>query len=444
MLGHIFRREILEHFISLRFSLTFILVIVVMSTIGFVFIGEHTEMSADFSRNRNEYLDKLRQTTKKPEPLGGVTFPQSVYKSPNPLQFLAEGHEQDLPNTCEVGAFYTEGPYLKSRGNFMLGRSNPFDWAFVMGTIFSFVAIILTYDAISGEREKGTLRLTLSNAVSRGTLLLGKYLAVMVSISMPLFVGITMNLFIIITSGALSFDAGDWAKICAMIGVSLVYISAFVLLSLFISSSFRESSTALVVLLLLWVMSVVIVPSSGGIIASKLKKPASLEQWRGRLQAKLASAPRIRSTYWSPGEPLTPAISFANAREGVLDEYRGALVNQIQWTRNFTSISPTANYQYAAEAIAGTGLTRYETFWKQVKQYKMELLEFTKTEYAKNQRNPDIRYAVDYDAIPKFTDKLPSLSSTAQSALLNLMLLCLFNIAFFVAAFVSFLRYDVR
>ena len=131
MLGYILRREILEHIISLRFSLTFILVIVVMSTIGFVFISEYTEMSADFSRNRNEYLDKLRQTTKKPYPLFGVTFPQSVYKSPNPLQFLAEGHEGDLPNTCEIGAFYTEGPYFKSRGNFMLGRSNPFDWAFV-------------------------------------------------------------------------------------------------------------------------------------------------------------------------------------------------------------------------------------------------------------------------------------------------------------------------
>lgn len=326
----------------------------------------------------------------------------------------------------------------------MLERSNPFDWAFVVGTIFSFVAIILTYDAISGERERGTLRLTLSNAVPRGTLLLGKYLAVMVSISMPLFVGITMNLFIIITSGALFFDAGGWAKIFTMIGISLVYISAFVLLSLFISSSFRESSTALVVLLLLWVMSVVIVPSSGGIIASKLRKSASLEQWRGRMKAKLETAPRISSYYWSPGEPLTPAIGFANARESVLSEYRQALVDQVQWTRNFTSISPTANYQYAAEAIAGTGLTRYETFLKQVKQYKMELLEFTKTEYAKNQRNPDIHYAVNYDAIPKFTDKLPSLSSTAQSVLLNLLMLCLFNIAFFIAAFVSFLRYDVR
>jgi ABC-type transport system involved in multi-copper enzyme maturation permease subunit len=162
------------------------------------------------------------------------------------------------------------------------------------------------------------------------------------------------------------------------------------------------------------------------------------------MKAKLADAPRISSYYWSPGEPLTPAIGFADAQESVLSEYRQALVNQMQWTQNLTSISPTANYQYAAEAIAGTGLTRYKTFLKQMKQYKMELLEFTKTEYAKNQRNPDIRYAVNYDAIPKFTDKPPSLSETAQSAMLNLLLLFLFNIAFFIAAFVSFLRYDVR
>ena len=89
-------------------------------------------------------------------------------------------------------------------------------------------------------------------------------------------------------------------------------------------------------------------------------------------------------------------------------------------------------------------MARYKTVLKQVKQYKMELLEFTKQEYAKNKRNPDIQYAVNYDAIPKLTDKPPSLSDTAQSAMLNLLLLCLFNITFFITAFVSLLRYDVR
>jgi ABC-type transport system involved in multi-copper enzyme maturation permease subunit len=67
------------------------------------------------------------------------------------------------------------------------GSTNPFlqtfeelNWSFIAAMIISFVALLFTFDAVSGEKESKTLALALSNSISRGTLLLGKYLSAIV------------------------------------------------------------------------------------------------------------------------------------------------------------------------------------------------------------------------------------------------------------------------
>ena len=43
------------------------------------------------------------------------------------------------------------------------------DWAFIIGYVLSLIALLFTFDAISGERERGTLRLMLANSIPRHT-----------------------------------------------------------------------------------------------------------------------------------------------------------------------------------------------------------------------------------------------------------------------------------
>ena len=68
------------------------------------------------------------------------------------------------------------------------------DWAFVMGLIVSFVAILFTYDAVCGEREDGTLRLMLSGSVPRDGVLLGKFIGAFLSVSAPIVLGAILSL----------------------------------------------------------------------------------------------------------------------------------------------------------------------------------------------------------------------------------------------------------
>ena len=50
------------------------------------------------------------------------------------------------------------------------------DWAFIIGYVLSLIALLFTFDAVSSERERGTLRLMLANSVPRHTILIGKFL----------------------------------------------------------------------------------------------------------------------------------------------------------------------------------------------------------------------------------------------------------------------------
>ena len=55
------------------------------------------------------------------------------------------------------------------------------------------------YDTISGEKENGTLALMLSNPLGRARLLLAKYFVLIITVSIPLFIGMTINIIEILS-----------------------------------------------------------------------------------------------------------------------------------------------------------------------------------------------------------------------------------------------------
>jgi len=80
--------------------------------------------------------------------------------------------------------------------------------------------------------------------------ILGKYLGAMVMLVIPLLVGMLFSMIIITISGKVNLAGADWVRILATVLLSLLYLSIFVLLGLFISSSLRSSAASLVLLLL--------------------------------------------------------------------------------------------------------------------------------------------------------------------------------------------------
>jgi ABC-type transport system involved in multi-copper enzyme maturation permease subunit len=448
MLREIILRELVDHLRSLRFSLTFLLVTVLMLTGSVLYIHDYRQLVADYSENVNENLRLLKDRAKENFFYRLVSWEtQSIYRSPNPLGFIAEGHEKDLPNVFEVDAFELKGPEIKLRGNYTLWKFDPLDWVFIIGVILSFAALVLTYDSISGEREAGTLRLCLSNALPRSTLLLGKFIGVTIILMIPLIVGICMSLLVVSISGVIPLEGGHFKQIGVVALLSILYISTFVAIGLFVSSLTRTSAVSLILLLLAWVFLVIIIPKSGGLLASELVKlPSADSFWQKAMDAREDIIRRHGreeglSGHWSPGEPPGLFAEVADAQIAIYGEYLNRQTARVKFARNMTRISPTAIYQIAGESLAGSGINHYERFLKQAREYRRALSQYTLDKSEQELRRGDVN--INFDEIPKFAEKPSDVSTLLADAMWNILLLFLFNVVLFMGAFWAFMRYDV-
>ncbi len=470
MLRHIIKREILDNLLSLRLSLTLMLMVIIMSMSAFLFISDHKESRSTYDVNlleNRKQMEEIFRTIEMPDVFWKVMSftPQWVYKSPSNFTFLADGQDKNLPNAFIIWPFEVRGPETRLRANPLLQTFENLDWSLVIGVIMSFAAIVLTFDAVSGDRERGTLKLSMSNAVPRATALLGKYIGALVSLLISLLTGILLNVIIIAVSGIVPLDGSAWARIGMVTIISSVYVAGFVSLGIFVSSITRESATSLIVLLLSWAMLVIVIPGVGGIIASRAVNVPSVEQniaeasraWgqaRDEYRARHRNAIVFRSSRWSPGENLAGPLAAYEAQNSVGEQYMDTMVRQVEVGQNTTRISPLGLYRHATEALAGTGIGHYESFMKQVRQYR----EFLRSvlldkypldphkHYGRGKEFMDAMSKVSFGLsdIPEFREDPISVEEGAKAAIWDIFFLSLFALLFFMGGVVTFLRYDVR
>ena len=432
MIRQIVYKEVLENILSLRFALSLLLTVSLFEVCGYVFVKGYGEQSKDYWNKTNKNLSALREESNQ---LYKVAFyKQGIFRKPKPLGLCAESFEQSLPNFFEVNAFTADLPKTKGQANFALPQFNHVDWVLVISLILSFAALVFTYDTICGEKEDGTLRLTIANTIPRYKVLLGKYAGTMITLAIPLVIGMLMSLIIVVTSRDVAIGGDQWIKILILAVVSLLYLSVFVLLGMFVSSRTSHPANAIAVLLLLWVVAVVLLPSFSRIIFDVIYKEPSEQEMQRRISEANSEiwdnserygkhAGYISNNRDDPGNnpPARARLRTAmmDATNQLLQEYHNKWLQQALARRNFASFSPAVIYQRACEAIAGTGIDRCADLYKQVGRYKMDLKEFIRS---RDMEDPDSLHLigpeqgmasswraishnpVDFDDVPKFQE----------------------------------------
>jgi len=157
------------------------------------------------------------------------------------------------------------------------------------------------------------------------------------------------------------------------------------------------------------------------------------------------------------------AARYWNAfMDGVMqqrEEEHNQRVAQALAGRRYACLSPIIIYQRASEAVAGTGIHRCSNLWEHVNRYNNQLKEYILSQDAEDPDSLHLLFCIDdlvknwnaiskkpadYDTVPKFQEKDLALGESLRLAIWDIGLLALFNLVFFAASFVSFLRYDVR
>ena len=484
MVWFIAKKEIHHNLMTLRFVLMIILLPVLMVAnaliYGFGNGGYRAEVDA-YHQAIERRLSRVKSDAE--ESLGRLAMrgPGEIYKRPSRFKFCADGADELIPNAIRMsersgagrgGGIVAERynwrevwtlEYLPSNHSTDATTLIKIDWIFI-GIFMSFFVILFTFDAIAGERAYGTLSLMMSNEVSRGQVLLAKYLGAFFTLMIPLIIGILMNLLIIYLSGNIPFDSVDWLRVFGVIGLFALHLSIFIFLGLFFSSRVSNAITSLVWLLLTWVCLAFIFPSLIGLFVGTLDPIPSIEVISARKRTQLANiddefrplemfevtklseAPSVNN----PSATRRWATYFTRRSEiktRIADEHVDQQLRQVKLARELTQISPIVCFQYAMEGLANTGIVSYMDFVKQVRRYRQTFIDFIKTEDRDDPESLHIypvreglsQKPVDPNAIPRFKER-PSY----QSVIFPVGLLFLFNILFFTAAQLSFLKCDLK
>lgn len=466
---HITKREIYDNLNSLRFALTTLLLLGLMLTNAAKHLREHPKRMQKYNEAVTKSLDGLASHVNDSLYMLAREGPGKLYKKPSSLHFCAEGGEHLLPYTIEGGSPFGYSENLTGvwklkypDANINMKRVGPdvtkVDWAFVIGYVMSLVALLFTFDAISSERESGTLRLMLANSVPRHTVLIGKFLGALISVSIPFTLAVLVNLLLISTSSVVHLDTEAWGRLGIIFFTALLYTCLFLALGLLISTRVQRSAVSLVILLLVWVTFVVFMPSTLASIASEFTPSMSSKPYWKRhneIQDKLWD--KYGKWLWTSKtdrETLTAKSEFftkdAEAEERLDSERLTEKVAQVQHARAITRVSPATLLQHLLESFAGTGFERHLQFVENTQRYARQLREFVADT---DRSDPESLHIIGVregmtkkkilpEAVPKFEDTL-NFNKDFNTRATELLLLALFVFVLLSGAYLAFVRAEV-
>ena len=322
----------------------------------------------------------------------------------------------------------------------------------------SHCTLYFTFDAISGEREHGTLRLMLANAIPRHTVLIGKFLGALISTSYSLYaccVGEPFDAFLGKCCSPEYLKRGD--AIGIILFIALLYTCLFLALGLLVSARVQRSAVSLVILLLTWVTFVVFMPSTLASLASGFSSSMARHEYFDRYGQSYHKLRRTWRYAWyqSNDEEMLRIrgewhTKMAISEERVNSAYLTFKISQVQRARVITSISPAALLQHLLEAFAGTGLDRHQQFTENAQRYAREYREFVvdmergdpESRHIMGVREGMSQKPVNPEAVPRFEDTR-NIGKDFNTAATKLLLLTLFVVVLLAGAYLAFVRVEI-
>ncbi|MHC4755523.1 MAG: ABC transporter permease [Planctomycetota bacterium] len=487
MLKTIIAREFLNNILNLRFmiGLVFCLIITVVCIV--ILSHDYRQELADYNRRVNlqdEFMDNYATR--------GRMFRMIPHQKPperfRPLIIGISGDEN-------VESFDDNPlPILFPR----------LDFLFIVTIIMSLLAILFSYDAIVGERQSGTLRLVISNSISRTEILFGKFIGGTASLLIPFILALLVGTLYISLDPNIQWDGSAWAELALLTAASITFITLFYLLGLMVSTFSKYSAVSILNCLFLWVLLILVIPNVCPYISAQLHRIPSITETQrqaeeidrasrevrrkrtkeivnkfrsnyGGLFSKLESLgfgkilddemgdrEKVEALAAADPEFKTMVDTFRRELEQVMQEWRDTIrkeedrlwgdlntkaAAQTRLAKNLACISPFANFVYVARDLTGTGLRSLKYFEQVKAKYRKPFWRYVsmKEEDArKNDPTFNDNSLLDVSGRPRFVFKEESLRGKLSAVLLYWGILFLFNVVFFAAAFAGFMRYDVR
>ncbi len=440
MFRTLLKKEILGYLFSFRFVLVFVLFVGLMPVSLVIMARHYGQAQKLYAASRDlhwEALSKIREIQTRHDQIDALND-YGIYEavSPQPLGLFVQGIEGVMPFQVSVSSFFTREFSRATYGNPVSALFQTPDFGYVVTLITSLVALLFTFDAVCGERERGTLRLMLAFSVPRYQVLLSKWLGAYLCLTLPFLIALLGIVTGVYALGILQMGGEIPIRLGLMVGTSLLYLALFCSLGMMVSVMMRYSGAALLVVLTVWAGWVLVIPNLA-LMASRVVWPvvslsnleAQQQMVGGRREERERNFQALRQTY------------------------RNQVRQQMQAGKLMSRLSPAASFQYATTELAGTGAERWlnyrnalggfgrtyraytDTLWKALS-YKDPLLDI--------QKGKPIEVWLKQEELPRLDLKAERTEDVLGRVGMDLGVLVGFGMVFLVGGYVAFLKYDVR
>jgi ABC-2 type transport system permease protein len=360
---------------------------------------------------------------------------------PSPLAPIALGQRDLHPQAVRV----TSGMNLireRETETPMAGptrlQTGAFDPAFLFVVLFPLVVIALSYELLSGERERGTLAMLLSQPVSQSALILGKASARLIALC-----GLTLVFALIgLIAGGAQFSGVHAGLHTLFYAALLVAWAAFwFAAAIAVNSRGGGSAKNALVLVGLWLVLVVVVPGLVNVGVNTFYPPPSrielLHEAREAAQDVEKELNTIEGRHDvdpKAGEAAKKVISvqdeLAKRSEPVLKQLNEELRARQEILDALRFLSPAILVQMSMEDIAGAGSVRHDRFEAQADQFHKRFRDY----FTKRIQAGDNLQLKDLQDLPQFKYEEEAVGDLAKRILSSIMALLMVSAALVLAA----------
>ena len=341
MIRDIAKKEILENLTTYRFTILTILLAVLMVVSIIVSYGDYEMRLEYFNLNHPD------------------AHSSNVMIPPTPLSIFAKGEDAHLGRLYYVKYSGIEVQGTEQSVNRLFSLFTTPDMLFIIKVMLSLIAILFSFDAITGEKEQGTLKLMLTNGTNRFAFVAGKLLGRFSLVFIPFAVLFLGSAIVVSLLPDVPVSGDYWNKIVVFLLSSTMYVLAFTTAGLLLSSLVHHSTTSLALGLAIWVLLVFIVPQTGMAISRSVAGVPSSE--RVEMQNRLT---QIRGIYerihqdpsWTMAGHKRMIKQMDEANSQFYETYRPKLLAHIQLTKELVRISPAGALTFLLTDVANAGL----------------------------------------------------------------------------------------
>jgi ABC-type transport system involved in multi-copper enzyme maturation permease subunit len=326
VLVRIIKKQFLEYLMSLRFLVGLVLCLAIGVGATIVRTNAYGVALADYRVNRVDHSNEVKSYTS-PFPLtySGV----SLDKKPAVLGIFYRGLESTRPMSVRVTA--NRDPRTEDQfehANLVADLFETVDLMSFVSLVMGLLALVFSYDLVSGEKEAGTLRLSLSFPIPRDYLLIGKWIGGYLALAAPLVLTASCSLAVVVLSPSAQLSQGDMVAFGIMVLSALVYTGAYFSLGVMVSSLTSRAFTSITVLISIWVLMTVGLPNVSPYIAQHLIPAPAIQE--------------VEREKWAIGqeEDENRGVRGREYRTTTTDppKVRGVVLSEL-WRDSFTNIA---------------------------------------------------------------------------------------------------------